>query len=260
MTEQASDDRWQELKTVYSRVWVGALKTLLGWPEQRASEWAQQNATKYFDDADPGTRELFANKGVESPIAALLIRELVEQPVSVSGPERSLINTRLINAMRDPGLWKAIEEYDETDWEAARTRVCSVLKEYGADLPPRHDLVAFDAEPSTSRRGKAFDLSYKLTIHIELEPQPPDPDIYPTQYPDAFSAILEAIRIAQSTGKGSAEVGLFRASVELQKWRSGYLRPPIGKTAVHMRDYSYDIHLEGKSVEHKDINNSTDVE
>ncbi|SIO67810.1 hypothetical protein SAMN05444166_8452 [Singulisphaera sp. GP187] len=250
MGKEMTDEEWQELSRTYLKVWIDALRALLGWSREHAAEWFREKWGNRFDADDLSVRELFYHRPPEYYIAAQLTRELVTRPIT--GQPRVRLLARLAKAMRDPEEWTAIEDYGDADWQAVRQRVGLVLSDYGIDLPPVADAgQRGEGRPTREQEMQRFH-SYKLALRIEVDPLPPNGDIYCITRLDLWNALLEAIRKSQRSGKGSEQVGHHKVYVDINECRCGYLRPPVGKTARYIADLKYDVRLEDLGERGKD--------
>ena len=128
---QADYHRW---KREYLCIWTKGLKALLGWPEDRTLEWTKRLHPILLSD-DPQTFKLFSHFPAELSIGYLLITQLRIGPPM--GQERASIARRLAFAgIRGfLGTGNNVSEYGDDDWAAARERVRTILRDYGADLP-----------------------------------------------------------------------------------------------------------------------------
>lgn len=122
----------------YNNWWREAFRELLGWSEQRISEWIDETSQLYCTLSGIGCalHELPANE---------ILRELIPVPLwekiqASDDISTALFGERLQNAIEND---KNIDWYQETphDWDGCRKRVEAVLAKYGYKLPREGDIV-----------------------------------------------------------------------------------------------------------------------
>ena len=115
-----------EMGRIYWRFWHAGLRGLLGWSDERISQWAERFRHPLNDAHSP----LF-NYTAANIMAQVLIADELRQRISNEG--RLDLEKKIEDALNKPDAFP--EEAKNYDWQSARERIQRILREYGNNLP-----------------------------------------------------------------------------------------------------------------------------
>ncbi len=126
---------WQSIKASFMKTWIHGFEALLGWPESRTLSWANKWRDQ-FEAEDEG--RIFFHADAEEWMVFELIPETMKKRLAQKEPDLPPLHElyrRFGVAIRGAYPRKDADEFGDEDWRDARTRVQTLLNEFGESLP-----------------------------------------------------------------------------------------------------------------------------